>query len=58
MGIEEETPLVPTPEELEKGIRRHVRGSREQAADEPIDREQDSKRWERDPGVGPRRTYK
>lgn len=58
MGIEEEAPLVPTPEELEKRTRRHIRRPREQDSDAPIERQEDLKRWERDPGVGPRRSYK
>lgn len=58
MELEESNPRVPTPEELEKGIRRPRPKREGSAPDAPAQKESDDTPWERDQNVGPGRVYK
>lgn len=59
MELEVETPSVPTPEELEKGIGGPAPRPARQGADRGLVEEDTvDVPWERAPEVGPRRVYK
>lgn len=62
MGVNRGTapiPPVPTPEELEKGVRRRpAHQPRLPEPDRRSERDEERPEWRREPGVGPARKYK